>query len=137
MTSDERTPCHTRESPLKRSLPLPFFRPHILSKIQFHSQICPQVAPAYIVWLEQLSKNGAEKVANIVPKLASMSGKDQDSLVPVSRITAELTLPSRSVRRTRQRPAKDIIISLWLMILLANPDSTTPDGILNDSLLRT
>lgn len=62
-----------------------------------------------------------------------MSGKDQDSFVPVSRITAELTLPSRSVRRTRQRPAKEIIISLWLMILLANPDSTTTDGILDDS----
>jgi hypothetical protein len=41
-----------------------------------------------------------------------MSGKDQDSFVPVSRITAEFTLPRRRVRRTRHKPAKEIMISL-------------------------
>lgn len=64
----------------------------------------------------------AEK-KNHIPKLASASGKDHVSLLEVSKMTAELTLPNRSVRRTRQRPAKEIITSRCPTILAATPAS--------------
>ncbi len=60
---------------------------------------------------------------NHIPKLASASGKDHVSLLEVSKMTAEFTLPNRSVRRTRQRPAKEIITSRCPTILAATPAS--------------
>ncbi len=55
--------------------------------------------------------------------MASASGKDHVSLLEVSKMTAEFTLPNRSVRRTRQRPAKEIITSRCPTILAATPAS--------------
>lgn len=71
------------------------------------------------------TKQNTQKIRekNHIPKLASASGKDHVSLLEVSKMTAEFTLPNRSVRRTRQRPAKEIITSRCPTILAATPAS--------------
>jgi hypothetical protein len=52
-----------------------------------------------------------------------MSGKERDSFLVLSISTATLPRLKRSVRRTRERHPKETMTSLWLAILLRNPDS--------------
>jgi len=74
------------------------------------------------------SSQGVEKTGGSVPKPASMSGKDLDSLLLVRSKTAAFPLSRRRVSRTRDRHAKEIITSLWLIILLTTPASTASVG---------
>ncbi len=74
------------------------------------------------------SSQGVEKTGASVPKPASMSGKDLDSLLLVRSKTAAFPLSRRRVSRTRDRHAKEIITSLWLIILLTTPASTASIG---------
>ena len=69
-------------------------------------------------------------------KAASMSGKDRDSFLVLSKRTAALPRLKRSVRRTRQRQPKETMTSLWLAILLRNPDSAATGGMLTTNLTK-
>lgn len=65
-----------------------------------------------------------------------MSGNDTDSFLVLSRSTAALPRLKRSVRRTRERQPKETMTSLWLAILLRNPDSAATGGMLTANLTQ-
>ncbi len=66
----------------------------------------------YQAELEERSSQGVGKAGGSLPKPASMSGKDLDSLLLVRSKTAAFPLSRRRVSRTRDRHAKEIITSL-------------------------
>jgi len=85
---------------------------------------------------EQAERKRVRKI-NHVPKLASASGKDQVSLLEVSKMTAEFTLPNRSVRSTRESPTKEIMTSRCPTILTANPASIAIGGGISSTIQKT